>query len=398
MWVIRGNPITHDGVAMYSGRALDPDGSLGLDQHKLYPVYRPFDELRKACESFNGKPLINNHTMIGTAEGLVLPDEKNIGGTICNVRPDPEREGVIIADLTIFSAEIQEAVESGKVELSLGYFCKYRQEEGEFKGQHYDFIQTDLEGNHIALVDCGRMGRQCSVCDSRNFVYDCIELTEENMKQKKKTLDADDLRAEIADLLKTASDDVLADVKKVLAPTEEPTPTGDEPKDEPTAPAGDDEPTATPTDEPTPTEPTEPTKDDEEPTAEPTPAPTDEPTPTGDEPTEPTAEPKGEDDESTPTACDMAEAMREVSRRDRLYKSVEPLTGAFDHDEMTAKDVAKYAASRLGIPCVDGAEVVCVSNYLAGVFSHDNKASAARAAQDSGESVGPSEAFKKYLA
>ena len=70
MWTINGNPITRAGVFLYSGKAIDATGSYGLDPQKLYPVLRPFDELLKAVDSFNGKPLINNHEMIGTVEEL----------------------------------------------------------------------------------------------------------------------------------------------------------------------------------------------------------------------------------------------------------------------------------------------------------------------------------------
>ena len=42
MWTIKGNPITHDGVVMYSGKAIDVTGSLGLSPEYLYSVYRPF--------------------------------------------------------------------------------------------------------------------------------------------------------------------------------------------------------------------------------------------------------------------------------------------------------------------------------------------------------------------
>ena len=105
-------------------------------------------------------------------------------------------------------------------------------------------------------------------------------------------------------------------------------------------------------------------------------------------------EPKkhGEGD-SAPT---MKRMLAEFSKREGLYKAVEPLTGSFDHDEMTAKEVAKYAAEKLGIATVDGAEVAIVEAHIAG-RSQANKVF--RAAQDASASAdeGPSASLRKFL-
>ena len=376
MWTIKGNPITHDGVAMYSGKAIDPDGEFGLDPNRLYPVYRPFEELLKACESFNGKPLTNNHEMIGTAEGLTKPDDKNIGGTIYNVRADDSRKGFIIADMTIYGDELQNLIKSGKVELSLGYWCKYRREVGTNNGVRYEFVQYDLEGNHIALVDCGRMGSGVRVFDGKTLTFDSMEITE--MKKQAGTLDADELRKEIANLLKSASDDALAKCKDILAPAE-PKKDGkddDEPKkdgkddDDPTkmgegdADGGD-----------------EPKKQDGE--------------DNGDEPKK--DEPKKQDAQDA--APSMKDVLREMSRREKLYAAVLPHTGAFDHDEMTTREVAKYAAEKLGVAVCDGAEVEIVEAHLAGLGANAKKQDKIVAGDtaEAGASGKPSAKLKEFL-
>ena len=385
MWTIKGNPITHDGVVMYSGKAIDVTGSLGLDPEKLYPVYRPFEELRKACESFNGKPLINNHEMIGTAEDLTRPDEKNIGGTIFNVRPSADQEGYIIADMTIFSEEIQHLVEDGKCELSLGYWCKYRPEVGTHNGVRYDFVQYDLEGNHIALVDCGRMGSGVRVFDhkEKTLVFDSMEMPK--MKKPAKTLDADELRKEIAGLLKDASDEALAKCKDLLAPN------GGKDEDEDKGKTGDDD------DDPDKGKGKDEDEDKDKSKDE------DEPEKKGADEDEDEDEDKDGKDEDEPkkhgegdSAPNMKRMLAEFSKREGLYKAVEPLTGSFDHDEMTAKEVAKYAAEKLGIATVDGAEVAIVEAHIAG-RSQANKVF--RAAQDASASAdeGPSASLRKFL-
>jgi hypothetical protein len=393
MWTYEGNPITRAGVFLYSGKAIDGNGSLGLDPQKLYPVLRPYEELLKAAESFNGKPIINDHEMIGTVEELTKPDEKNIGGTIYNVRPSQDQEGLIVADMTIFSDEIQQLVSSGKRELSCGYWCKYRPEVGTYNGQRYEFVQYDLEGNHIALVDNGRMGSGVRVFDAKEktLVFDSMEMPK--MKNKKQTLDADELRKEIAGLLKDASDEALAKCKDLLAPEKK---EGDEDEDkgkkgedenDPEKKEGDKEPEKkgagdADSDKKGDGDEDEPEKkgEDEEPEKK-------------DEEDEDEDKPKDKGEDSAPT---MKQMLAEFSKREELYKSVEPLVGSFDHAEMTACEVAKYAAGKLGLATVDGAEVAIVQAHIAG---RADGAKNVRAALDSsaGAEEGPSASLRKFL-
>lgn len=389
MWMIKGNPITHDGVAMYSGRAIDANGSLGLDPQKLYPVLRPREELIKACESFNGKPLINDHEMIGTEGELRKPDEKNIGGTIYNVRPSADTEGYIVADMTIFSQELQDAIQNGKCELSLGYWCKYRPEVGTYNGRRYEFVQYDLEGNHIALVDCGRMGSGVRVFDNKEktLVFDSMEITEMNKQKKTKTADANELREEIAGLLKEASDEMLEKCKDLLS-KKGGKDDGDDPDnknkggdnnepDDKTKKTGDNEP------------------DDKggKKSGEGDEDPDNKKNKSGEDDDDDDKKGKGEDHAPT-----MKEMLAEFSKREGLYKAVEPHIGSFDHAEMTAKEIAVYAANKMGIATADGAEVACVENYLKGL-GHGVKTAkkSVSSATDSSEEEAPSTAFNKFI-
>ena len=103
--------------------------------------------------------------------------------------------------------------------------------------------------------------------------------------------------------------------------------------------------------------------------------------------------PKDKGEDSAPT---MKQMLAEFSKREELYKSVEPLVGSFDHAEMTACEVAKYAAGKLGLATVDGAEVAIVQANIAG---RADGAKVLRAALDSsaGAEEGPSASLRKFL-
>lgn len=61
------------------------------------------------------------------------------------------------ASVTITDGEAIRKIESGeRMEFSAGYFFEPVFEKGEFGGKAYDFIMTEIKGNHVALV--GKVG------------------------------------------------------------------------------------------------------------------------------------------------------------------------------------------------------------------------------------------------
>lgn len=172
-WYIKGNPLTKEGVFSYSGCQIDQTGKLGLEPDRLYNVYRPASELTSAetIKSFNGVPLINDHEMIG--DGCTDYDSRPAGGVLFNVDRGTDM-AALFGDFKIYSESLKNEITNGKKELSLGYRCKYEPSRGVFGGKTYDFVQRDIIGNHIALVDKGRMGSDIRVYDSKAMVFDSI--------------------------------------------------------------------------------------------------------------------------------------------------------------------------------------------------------------------------------
>lgn len=195
--LVRDNPLSSEGVYLYSGRMI---GLPNLDPDKLYPVYRPAEELEKAAESFNNVPFIIGHEMIG--EGATPYDQRPASGVLTNVK---YKAGKLYGDLKIWSEKMKDKILSGVKELSLGYKSVYERSRGVFKGQTYDFIQRNLRGNHLALVKNGRMGSEIRVYDaSEAMTFDSIEFDINN-----KTIEKG--KSEMAE--KTDTDPQKEDVK-----------------------------------------------------------------------------------------------------------------------------------------------------------------------------------------
>lgn len=190
-WEIKDNPLTKEGVFMYLGRQIDPDGSKwGLDADRIYWVYRSKKEIssEETLHSFEGVPFIDEHDMLG--EGCSNTDYKNIAGTIHNIRIKGD---VMIGDFKIYSEKVKSLIRQGKKQLSLGYRAAFQKKCGMFKGKAYDFIQVGIVGNHVALVECGRCGSDVRIYD-KAIVCDSLEIPqmEINKEELKSILDGMD--------------------------------------------------------------------------------------------------------------------------------------------------------------------------------------------------------------
>lgn len=67
------------------------------------------------------------------------------------------------ADITITDPATILEIQQGKRELSCGYTAELIEDEGEFNGERYSVRQTNIRGNHLAIVDVGRAGPSCAL-------------------------------------------------------------------------------------------------------------------------------------------------------------------------------------------------------------------------------------------
>lgn len=374
---VRDNPISKVGIFPYMG------SSIGADEpNRIYRVYRPEEELsdKETIESFKLIPFVDDHAMLGSGE--IPAEKKGVHGTIGeNVY---FKDGVLYANLKIFSNSLQELIEEGKKDLSLGYRCEYDFTPGSYNGEPYDAVQRNIRGNHIALVDEGRMGRDVSVQDCADatkmiFTFDGkdLKMNEEieklideklapvlealkslkqleikEQEEKSETIDSEEDRREIIREIMAISakptedfeggeeekERTIAELAEKLAYEK----TGDE--------CVEDEDEAKDEDEPK-------TEDEEE----------------------AKEEAKGEDSidykkrynylKSKMNGLDSAikkSMLKEVAKKTRLADELSYHIGAFDHLEMGLSDVVRYGLQKLDLKAQKGQEEATLRGYLAG--------------------------------
>ena len=154
----------------YLGKEIPNWREFGLEPDKIYNVYCPKEELEKAVPTFNNLPLTREHIEVDVDN---VPKEKIVGslGDHASFEYPYLKNNLIIYD----KKDIDLVMSGKKKELSCGYRYTPVQQSGEVDGQHYDFIMTDIIGNHVALVKQGRAGRDVMVADSSKGILDTIK-------------------------------------------------------------------------------------------------------------------------------------------------------------------------------------------------------------------------------
>ncbi|NUG32432.1 DUF2213 domain-containing protein [Acinetobacter baumannii] len=173
----RDVPLARIGKLLYS----DGEVPVTADNSGLIIIERGEDVLfdPRTIASFEGKPVTNDHP-----KGWVTPEnwKKLSNGTAHDVRRgEDEDSDCLVADLLITDKDMIDAVMKGKVEISLGYDADYT-EISVGKG-----IQTNIFGNHIALVKKGRCGSRCKIGDS--FMPKQSKGWLESLRKAKRTID-----------------------------------------------------------------------------------------------------------------------------------------------------------------------------------------------------------------
>lgn len=388
-WYIKDNPLSKVGVFPYLGKQISSE----LEPDKIYQVYRPAEELLsdETINSFKLLPIVDDHTMLGTEPGMMPAEEKGVHGT--SGSDVYGKDGKLYGDLKIYSETLKDEIEAGKKELSMGYFCDYELTPGTFDGQHYDAVQRNIRGNHIALVEEGRMGSDVRVMD-RKITMDSMKEINSMVKSAKRGI----RRVFDEDVDKR---ELIREVMAIAAKPNEDFAGGEQEKEETIAKkleemsynrsesgtANDDEVDkregirqimaivreaggseeqireAAGIAEKISYNDSERSGNDEEPKKD-----------GEDEEPESCAGDEDEDDDKKSEIKELKESMdampkavfAELAKRDRLYKTIQEKTGigTFDCSLMTEKEVARYACDKLDLGAAKGEEIAVLKGYL----------------------------------
>lgn len=339
---ISDNPLSRSGVFEYLGKNIPgaPDPS------KIYRVYRPPEELEdpECVNSFKLLPWIDDHPpgLLGEEEdGFTPAERKGVQGVLGE--KIYYKDGDLFGNIKVFTSAIKSLIASGKKQLSLGYRSRYLFKSGVINGQHYDVIQYRIRGNHLALVDNGRMGTDVAVLDAITLDSKDIKMADENESGNGVSLE-DGLKIFLT---------MLPALQKIVA-TASGTPEAEETTETPEVPEV--PAVATETEEETP--PAETTDEDEG------------------------SDKKDDDKKDDDTAATMdamdkeikllkknqqgaiKQVMREISNRDTLAERLSWHVGTFDHADMTTNEVAAYGIKKLKINAPKGAEMAYLRGYL----------------------------------
>ena len=158
--------ISKANVCVYYGKEIPGYEALGLQPDTVYRLFRDPVELERGAATFARLPILSEHvpvTVDTPRPDLVVGA---IGSEITFTPP------YLDADLCVWDATAIAGIETDKVrELSCAYRYVPVMESGEFEGQPYDGRMTEIQGNHLALVEVGRAGSDVVVADRNPFTF-----------------------------------------------------------------------------------------------------------------------------------------------------------------------------------------------------------------------------------
>ena len=147
-------------VNPYFGSEIPNSQALGLIPTQIYYLFRDPKELARAASTFARLPILMGHKATSAKDH---PEELVVGAIGSDVEfNDPYLD----ADVCIWTDEAIAGIETDTVR---EFSCSYRyvavMTPGEYHGQRYDGVMTEIHGNHLALVEAGRAGSDVLAAD-----------------------------------------------------------------------------------------------------------------------------------------------------------------------------------------------------------------------------------------
>lgn len=194
---------------------VNPDGSIRKELRLPEHVFK-----EESLKSYKGKPIIITHRAGKISNSNVK------GEMIGTIMSEGYADGEDVkAEIIIHDTDSMKS--SGFKELSLGYNLTLIEQPGEWNGEHYDAIQTNIVINHLALVPSARAGEQARLnIDSKDT--EILKGGKKTMaKPNERTLSPEDLQIAI-DMIKKSLNMDAADKKEEDKTAEDPAKAFDE--------------------------------------------------------------------------------------------------------------------------------------------------------------------------
>jgi hypothetical protein len=208
-------PVARTGQMLYGPGEVPvdpgPDGTIIVDR---FPedVFHP-----DTIASFQGKDVVDEHPDRDVATHNWR--DLTVGVALNVRRGEGVNDDVLLADLLIKDPSAIDAIQSGKREVSCGYQARYVDSTA-YLGHAIPgrAKQTNIIGNHIALVHAGRCGSRCSIGDSKpKLTEDCAMNWMERLKAAWAGKDEAAFNAALAEAPKEGPISLTKDQLKTIA-------------------------------------------------------------------------------------------------------------------------------------------------------------------------------------
>lgn len=181
--------VSRDGIQEYLGVELGVDG---LEPYTKYNVYRPLEEVTsdESLKTIVNAPVTDNHPNDFVTKDNSDQLTKGVGLNYKVIKDG--KDTLIEVDLIVTDKNLIRKIQDGKVEISLGYDQNLVKADGTYDGISYQFKQTDIRVNHIAIVDAGRCGAKCKITLDNTAKIDNVKKINGGKQMPKITIDGVD--------------------------------------------------------------------------------------------------------------------------------------------------------------------------------------------------------------
>jgi hypothetical protein len=152
--------ITKATVNPYFGMEIPNSAALGLDPQRIYYMLRSPEELAKAAPTFERIQILIKHKPILNTDPPKMITVGTTGSDISFESP------YLDADVCLWDETAIAGIETKTLhEWSCAYHYVAVMTAGIFEGQRYDGIMTDIQADHLAIVEDGRAGSDVIAAD-----------------------------------------------------------------------------------------------------------------------------------------------------------------------------------------------------------------------------------------